>query len=455
MTVQAMRILTVLLGIWTLPGLASAVELHFHPETVYADSSEVFTASVVATEVDSLGGFTIQITYDPELLAFVDAEPGALFADYSPPYGLYWSLDEEPGVVEVEAYIIPVDECVAGPGEILDLWFEAIANREETTLHIADASVRDCEGLPIEPLATYDAHVIVGPEAELFFDPDPKFIYGAGHAGSVSLNVDDVPFLRGFQVRLSYDPTVVVFDSALVGGLLDDPQFALWWLVEEEGEALIRIEGVILGPGLYVNGPGTLADLFFTGLLDEGETPLVFEERHVWDVETTEFYPVVADTGLIILDGSLADAGDPRGGIDGSAPGDDGGGGHGAGTGPGTGSGSGSGSDTDPASDFDLPHGIICEGADLREIRLLDPNPGNDFRLSFQALADGEPIRAWVCDVNGRLITGLEPAPAGLVHWVLRWPARDRKQQPVSAGVYFLRIAHGSSRAACRVVVAD
>lgn len=439
MTVQAMRVLTLLLGIGSLPAAASAVELHFRPETVYADSAEVFSVSVDAAEVDSLGGFTIQVTYDPELLAFVDAERGALFADYSPPYGLFWSLDEEPGVVEVEAYIIPVDECVAGPGEILELWFEAIANRQETTLHIAEATVRDCEGIPITPVTTHDAHVIVGPEAELFFDPDPKFIYGAGHAGSVALSVDDVPFLRGFQVRLTYDPAVVSFDSALVGALLADPETPLWWLVEEEAADLIRIEGVILGPGLYVDGPGTLADVYFTGQVDEGETPLVFEEWHVWDVETTEFYPVAVDTGLIILDGSLAAAGDPSGASDEhGACGDD-----------------AYGDGEIAASGRALPHGVVAHGSDLREIRLLDPNPGNDFRLNFRALAAGEPIGAWVCDVGGRVVTRLDPAPAGGDHWVLRWSARNRQQQPVAAGVYFMRIAHGASRAACRVVVAD
>ncbi len=422
MTARVSRYTILLLAVLGIPGVASAVELHFNPQTVYADSAEVFAVTVEAIDVDSLGGFSLALSYDAAILAFVDAEPGGLFSNYSPPYGLFWSLNQEAGLITVEAYIIPVDECVAGPGAILDLWFEAIGQREETILHIAAATVRNCQGVPIEPIEVHDANIVVGPMAELFFEPDPEFIFGTGHTGEVALSIDDTPFVRGFQVRLSYDPTIVQFDSALVGSLISNPETTLWWLVEEESDALIRIEGIILGPGLYVDGPGALADLHFTGLAEEGSTDIVFEEWHVWDVAAAEFYPVAIDTGLIILDGSLAEAGDGRAGS--QTFGDD--------------------SPVSLDQRANRADGICA-------LRLRDANPGADFRLSFSAPL-GAQVNAQVADVCGRILCDLRPVQVADRQWTVHWSGRTDDDRRAPAGVYFIRLASGSARAACRVV---
>jgi len=186
---------------------ADAVELHFNPAVVYADSAEVFSISVDAAEVDSLRGYTLDLTFDDAALAFVGAKRGELFSDYSPPYGLYWSEELVGGQLSIECLIIPSDECLAGPGEILTLAFEALGNHEETALVITDASVRDCQGAPIEPVTLDEAQIVIGPQAMLFFNPDPKYVLGSQHPCRISMEVDATDSLRGFQVYLQYDPT--------------------------------------------------------------------------------------------------------------------------------------------------------------------------------------------------------------------------------------------------------
>jgi len=386
---------------------ADAVELHFNPAVVYADSAEVFSISVDAAEVDSLRGYTLDLTFDDAALAFVGAKRGELFSDYSPPYGLYWSEELVGGQLSIECLIIPSDECLAGPGEILTLAFEALGNHEETALVITDASVRDCQGAPIEPVTLDEAQIVIGPQAMLFFNPDPKYVLGSQHPCRISMEVDATDSLRGFQVYLQYDPTKVSFDSALVGDLLiTDPPSPLWWYVLAESPEVVRIEGVILGPDLFVDGPGELIDLHFTGLVDFDTTEVIFHEWHVWDVNATEFYPVGVDTGLIILDASLQS-------IDRGFPSPD---------------------HLQPQLHFTAPH------------------PGRDIRLLCRNLT-GTDVQAAVFDPCGRCIRTLTPIAAGSRQYEIEWDTLNKEGREAPSGVYWIRVWDRQSAATRSVIV--
>ena len=386
---------------------AGAVELHFNPAVVYADSAEVFSISVDVAEVDSLRGYTLEIVFDDEALALVDAEPGELFSDYSPPYGLYWSEETVGGQLSIECLIIPSDECLAGPGEILILAFEALGNHEETTLEIIAASVRDCQGAPIEPITWTGAQIVLGPQAMLFFNPDPKYVLGSQHPCRISMEVGATDSLRGFQVRLQYDPTKVSFDSALVGDLLTtNPPSPLWWYVLPEGPEIVRVEGVILGPDLFVNGPGELIDLHFTGLVDFDTTEVIFHEWHVWDVNATEFYPVAVDPGLIILDATLQSLDPALAPPDGSQP----------------------------------------------RLLFLGPHPGSEIRLLCRNMI-GTDIEAAVFDPCGRCIRSLRPRAIGNSQYEIEWDSLNKDGRRAPSGVYWIRVWDEQSAAVRSVIV--
>lgn len=386
---------------------ANAVELHFNPGVVYADSADVFTIAVDAADVDSLRGYTLEFTFDDEALAFIDAEPGDLFSDYSPPYGLYWSEELLGGQLSLECLIIPSDECVAGPGEILVLTFEALGNHEETALEITAASVRDCQGVPIEPVTWDGAQIVLGPQAMLFFNPDPKYVLGSQHPCRISMEVDATDSLRGFQVYLQYDPTMVSFDSALVGNLLiTDPPSPLWWYVLEESPEIVRVEGVILEPDLFVDGPGELIDLHFTGLVDFDTTEVIFHEWHVWDVNATEFYPVEVDTGLIILDAALQSI---------------------------------------------EPTTSTAEGGQP-QLRFLSPHPGGVIKLSCRNMT-GADIQAAVFDPSGRCVRRLQPRPVDSNQYEIEWDTLNKEGRKATSGVYWIRVWNERSAVTRSVMV--
>lgn len=400
-------LLTVLAAGLLAAAPAGAVDLFFDPEVTYADPGETFTVSVEVADLDSLRGYEIEVEFDNDLIDFLSADRGELFAGYAPPYGLYWSVEDQDSLVRVECLIIPEDQCVAGPGEILRLTFEALEGPGESPLHISDATVRDCGGAPIEPVQTFDGTVVVGPVATLFFNPDPKYVLGAGHPCRISMEVDSVDSLRGFQVYLEYDNTKIDFDSALIGDLLlPTPPVPLWWYVLEESPTLVRVEGVILGPGLFVNGPGELIKLHFTGLVDFDSTWVVFSEWHVWDVNTDEFYPVAVDDGLIILDAALQEV--PE----------------------------------------DLPPG----NGPWLVLRPAKGSPGSAPSFLCEA-GSAAPLRAVLYDVAGRTVHKITPQTLGSSSYRLAWDGRDESGRLAPPGIYLLKVSAGGRAATAKCVL--
>lgn len=398
-----------LLGVLLRVPVAGAVDVYIEPEISYAEYPETFTVSVMAADFDSTRGCTVSLEFNPGVIDFVSAERGALFQDYTPPYGLYWAVQDNGTYVRVETFIIPADECVAGPGELLRLTFAALPGHAESPLHFLSATVRDCEGAPIEPVVTSDGRAVIGPEAELFFAPDPKIVSGP-EPFDWSLSVGPIDSLRGFQVYLDYDNTAIDFDSALVGELLGgtSPPDPLWWYVKEESPTQVRIEGVILGPGLFVNGPGELIHLKFAALIDSGETPVIFHEWHLWDVDTEEFVPVNVDDGLVIIMTWAQGVGE-------GAP----------------------------------------AGAGAAAPRLLplsgNPGPTAAFRWEGAPALGG---KAAIYDISGRVVREVAPRWPGGGDVELFWDGRDAAGKLAPSGVYWLRVGTAQGRAGARVVIA-
>lgn len=398
--------------LWAVPllfaaGVSEAVELNCDPAVAFATFPNTVVVSVMATDLVESRGYALEIEFDPELVDFLAAARGELYGDYTPPFGLYWSVTEGAGLLNVECFIIPEDECVTGAGEILRLTFAALPAQGEFPLHFTAGTLRDCAGAPILPLTMHDGWVVIGPEASLFFDPDPKYVWGP-EPFDVSLSVGPVDSLRGFQIYFSYDPAVVSFDSALVGGLLEGTGYPYWWYVREESEALVRVEGVLLGDGLFATGPGELIDLHFTALSDPDTTQIVFETWHVWDVHAVEMLPVVVDDGLVIINEALQDVAADR-----------------------------------------MPRGASA-GLALQQMGQ-QPGPG----AAFACVIGGQiaDVNADVLDINGRWVTSLVPESGGSRRVRLVWDGCTATGGLAAPGVYYLRVRSGGESAVGKVVI--
>jgi len=412
---QALRFLSALAlcaGAGASP--AGAATLFLDPPLTYVDYPEEFVITLEIGGADSLRGFEVALSFDTTYVELASVRRGGLFADYAPPYGLYWAVDQDPGSLTVECLIIPADECVAGPGGLVSLTFAAKDTSGETALRIDSGQVRDCEGLPVGLEGIYGATIVVGPQATLFFDPDPKIVGGADWTCRISSVVDDLDSLHAFRVHLSYDPTKIAFDSATVGDLLlTDPPTPYWWYVKEESESLVRVEASLLGHGTYVDGPGELIKLHFRTLVEFDTTEVVYAWWGIWDPDIVPVYPIAIDNGLIVMDTALQTVEDEV--IAGSAA---------------------------------RPHLVL---------RRRGPNPAarHEFALRWTGSAAGdEPAGPWqaaVCDVAGREVWRGEPA--GAESGAVLWEGRDAAGTRVAPGIYWLQVARGAVGARAKMVL--
>lgn len=408
---------TLCAGLWISP--AGATVLLVDPPVTYVDYPEQFTVALEVAGPDSLRGYEAALSFDTTYVELVGVQRGDLFESYAPPYGSYWSVEQGPGSVAVECLIIPADECVAGPGELLTLTFATKDVSGETTLEIDSAQLRDCNGIPIVLDEMHGGAIVVGPKATLFFDPDPKYVLGAGYPCRISAEVDSVDSLHAFRVHLSYDNTMIDFDSATVGDLfLTDPPIPYWWYVKEESETLVRIEGALLGPGTYINGPGELIKLQFHGLVDFDTTEVIYDWWGLWDPDIVQIYPVAIDNGLIIMDAAMQGIGEP--GQAHALPGP-------------------------------LPRLVL-------ERRSANPDSRHEF-LCIRRSAEGNGpdapglfLRAEVFDVAGRRVWEQSRLVAG-ERVPLLWDGRDRHGDPVPPGIYWIQVIGGGGRATARMIL--
>ena len=129
-------------------------------------------------------------------------------------------------------------------------------------------------------------------------DPDPTFVNSVGDV-DISINVDDSTPFRGYKLILQYDDSILDFISAEQGSLMTSQPVG-WWLVEEESSNTVRIECIIFGAGLYVQGPGEILKVNFLNNV-EGRSYINFVEYEFYDVYGVIIPDALADNGNILV----------------------------------------------------------------------------------------------------------------------------------------------------------
>lgn len=81
------------------------------------------------------------------------------------------------------------------------------------------------------------------------------------------------------------------------------------------------------------------------------------------------------------------------------------------------------------------------------------PNPfSRETRLEF-VLPAAEQVDLSVYDIRGEKVATIVDGPLGPGHHVEAWQARSDNGSPLASGVYFVRLAAGSSISTCRLVI--
>lgn len=223
-------------------------------------------------------------------------------------------------------------------------------------------------------------------QVQLRYDP-PDTNLVAGQTGRLSILVDQPLEIRTIDVTVQYDPAVLGSLGGAKGQLYTDSGIFTFDGFEEDTPGQWHGYSVLMGSGLFIQGPGELYYWDFEGLAD-GSAPLHTVSVYLSRPDGTWYETVLLPDGRVTV------------------------------------------------GDFAAASPVPLSAAPLR----IAPNPFNPATgLSFYLLRAG-PVRVTVHDVRGRQIATLldETRPAGQV--LLRWNGSDATGLAAPSGVYLFRV---------------
>ena len=249
------------------------------------------------------------------------------------------------------------------------------------------------------------AVLFAGPAGALpsvFFLPGHVML-APGENATISFRVDDCgDLISGYQLYLSFDPTIVELVSVTEGSLYTYSGYPTWFISEEEGPGQWHFFDTVMGSGTYVSPPGELLHLEFEAL-DYGDTEIHIDSVLLADVDRQNLPVGSYEHGYI----------------------------------------------------FVVPPTGVEEGGGTAQLGPAYPNPFvSDTAVPFFAPTDGGGAKAEICDVRGRLVRRI-PVPGGALQGELLWDGRDERGEEVPSSVYFLRLTARTSTAHCRLVKAE
>ena len=233
----------------------------------------------------------------------------------------------------------------------------------------------------------------------VFFSPRHVMLQ-PGENVTISFRVDDCgDLISGYQLYLSFDPTILELTTVTEGSLYVYCGFPTWFIPEEEAPGEWHFFDTVMGTGTYVSPPGELLHLEFTAL-DYGTAELHIDSILLADVERENLPVGSYEHGYI----------------------------------------------------FVVRLTGVEEGSGIARLGPAYPNPFvSDTTVPFFAPMDGSDARAEIYDVRGRRVRRL-PVPCGTLAGELTWDGRDERGEEVSSSVYFLRLTARTSTAHCRLV---
>ncbi|MFH1865842.1 MAG: cohesin domain-containing protein [Candidatus Eisenbacteria bacterium] len=233
----------------------------------------------------------------------------------------------------------------------------------------------------------------------VFFEP-ASVILQPGESEELSFRVAPCEdSISGYQLYVSFDPSVVELVSATQGSLYAYSGHPTWFIPEEEEPGLWHFFDTVMGTGTYVTPPGELLHLEFEAL-DYGDTEVHIESILLADIDR-ENLPV----------GSY-----------------------------------------EHAHIFVVPLTGVEEGGGTARLGPAYPNPFTaGTAVPFYAPGSAGDAVAEIYDVRGRLVRRI-PLPGGVLEGELAWDGKDERGQVVPSSVYFLRMTTRTSTGHCRLV---
>jgi len=118
---------------------------------------------------------------------------------------------------------------------------------------------------------------------ELRFWPQSQ-ILAPNESGTLSVLIDETLDVRTIELRISYDPLILLNLEGGPGPLFDETGCLIWWGFEETELGSWHGFAVVMDAYCWVTGPGELFYWDFTAI-QEGYSRIVVEEAKLYDVD--------------------------------------------------------------------------------------------------------------------------------------------------------------------------
>ncbi len=153
------------LGLMTWGALCSAVSVSINPYPKTALSGQAVPVTVNLDTATQIRGVQIRIAYNTDLLSFASATRGTLFTGLNVGWWRAFNGEpnEDPGVLRVECIIFGAGIFTTGPGNLLNLTFNALAEGYSELSILEIKLYEPVNGTIIPGVSGTNGAVIIGP----------------------------------------------------------------------------------------------------------------------------------------------------------------------------------------------------------------------------------------------------------------------------------------------------
>lgn len=151
--------LLLILSLWALALGCIAVSISSSPDPLLTPASQAFVLAVNLDTATQIRGYSIRMSFDASVLSFTTANKGSLFTGL--PINWWRIFDESPGVIRIECIIFGAGLYTTGPGNLINLSFNAIAEGY-SALDFITTELYDPAGAILPEFSSSAGNIIVG-----------------------------------------------------------------------------------------------------------------------------------------------------------------------------------------------------------------------------------------------------------------------------------------------------
>ncbi|MCB5270868.1 MAG: cohesin domain-containing protein [Candidatus Cloacimonetes bacterium] len=164
-----------------------AVSVSSSPNPLVSPANQPFVLAINLDTATQIRGCSIRMGFDPAVLSFTTATKGSLFNGM--PVNWWRIFNESPGVIRIEAIIFGAGLYVTGPGNLINLSFNSLAEGY-STLDFITTELYDPIGPVIPDVSSTAGNIIIG--SNFSYAKAKCYLQGAYSNGLMRTDINEI-----------------------------------------------------------------------------------------------------------------------------------------------------------------------------------------------------------------------------------------------------------------------